>query len=123
MKKNLATIIFCCLIFSCQKGIHWDIASTGSLIKDNDGNCLPVSVAGNYVADSLVNNNNFIIVDVNVTSFGTYNIFTDSINGYVFKASGEFDNSGLHHVKLVCNGKPIAPDTNYFTIHYDTSVC
>ncbi|QEC66814.1 hypothetical protein FRZ67_05665 [Panacibacter ginsenosidivorans] len=122
MKKYL-TIICCCLLLACQKGIHWDIASTGNLLKDESGNCLPVSVSGVYVADSGINSNNFITVDVNVTGIGTYNIYTDSIDGFVFKASGEFKNSGVNHVKLVCNGKPVAADTNYFTIHYDTSIC
>jgi hypothetical protein len=123
MIKTFLIIFFCCLVFACQKGIHWDIASSGSLVKDNDGNCLPVLVSGNYIADSTINDNNFITVDVNVTSTGRFNIFTDSINGYVFKASGEFNSIGVHHVKLLCSGKPVAAGTNYFIIHFDTSIC
>jgi len=123
MKKNLLFILFCCIIFSCQKGIHWDLASTGFLPKDSNGNCLYVTVNGNYVADSTISGDNFILVDVNVTGFGSYNIYTDSINGYLFKASGNFDKTGIYHVKLVCSGKPVAAGTDYFTIHYDTSIC
>ena len=123
MKRLLLHLLLCFLIISCQKGIHWDIASEGSLVKDYNGNCLPVSINGSYIEDSITTGNNFITVDVNVTGIGTYNIFTDSINGYVFKASGEFNNSGTNHVKLLCSGKPAMADTNYLTIHYNTSVC
>src|SRR5437762_11331168 len=112
MKKYLS-IVCCCLLLACQKGIHWDLASTGYLSKDESGNCFPVSLSGVYVADSLITANNFITVDVNVTSIGTYNIYTDSINGFVFKASGEFLNTGVNHVKLLCNGKPVTADTSY----------
>jgi len=110
-------------MLSCQKGIHWNLKSKGFILKDNLGNCLPVSVSGVYVEDSGVTENNFITVDVNVTETGTYNIYTDSINGFVFKASGEFTNTGINHVKLLCKGKPVAADTNYFSIHYDSSFC
>lgn len=116
-------MIFCCFLFACQKGIHWDLDSKGSLVKDDFGNCSPVAVSGLYVADSIVNANNFITVDVDVTEVGVYKIFTDSINGIVFKASGEFTNTGVNHVKLLCSGKPVAADTTYFTITYNTSVC
>jgi len=122
MKKYLP-IVCCCLLLACQKTIHWDLASTGYLSKDEHGNCLPITVSGIYFADSAITANNFITVDVNVTDIGTYNIYTDSINGFVFKASGEFTSNGLNHVKLLCTGKPLTADTNYFTIHYDTSIC
>lgn len=115
--------MFCCLAFSCQKVLQWDIASTGSLAKDNNSNCLPVSVSGNYVADSMTNEDNFITVDVNVTSIGSYAIYTDTVNGYSFKASGSFSNTGINHVKLLCAGKPLAANTDYLIIHYNTSIC
>ena len=123
LKKGPLLILFCCLAFSCQKVLQWDIASTGSLAKDNNSNCLPVSVSGNYIADSTINDDNFIIVDVNVTSIGNYAIYTDTVNGYSFKAAGSFSNTGINHVKLLCAGKPLAADTDYLTIHYGTSVC
>jgi hypothetical protein len=114
----------CLLIaFACQKGIHWDIASEGSLAKDSNNNCLPVSINGNYIQDSAANTTNYITVDVNVTSAGSYTIYTDSINGYQFKASGNFNSTGINHVQLACSGKPVAADTDYFTIYYNTSIC
>ena len=123
MKKSLLIIAVICLLCACQKGIHWDISSKGFLVKDAKGECLPVNIQGVLIADSVINNNNFITVDVNVTGIGTYNIFTDSINGYVFKASGNFDQTGVMHVKLSGSGKPLTAGIDYITIHYDTSTC
>ena len=91
MKKIPLIVLLCFLAFSCQKVLQWDLASSGALVKDNNGNCLPVSINGNYVADSTTGNDNFITVDVNVTGIGSYKIYTDSINGYSFAASGNFD--------------------------------
>src|SRR5690348_16182623 len=124
-KKGFLCIVFICLFitFACQKGIHWDITSEGLLVKDSNNNCLPVEINGSYIQDSATNGNNYIAVDVNVTSVGSYSIYTDSINGYQFKASGNFNSTGTFHVKLACSGKPIVADTDYFTIHYNTSIC
>ncbi len=124
-KNVLSCIVFICLFitFACQKGIHWDIGSEGLLVKDSNNNCLPVEINGNYIQDSATNSNNYIAVDVNVTSVGSYSIYTDSINGYQFKASGNFNSTGTFHVKLACSGKPVAADTDYFIIHYNTSAC
>jgi hypothetical protein len=76
------------------------IRAAGSLAKDSNGNCLPVLINGNYVADSTVSDENFITVDVNVTSPGSYVIYTDTLNGYSFKALGNFTNTGINKVKL-----------------------
>jgi hypothetical protein len=123
MEKRLLILMLPLLLLSCQKVLHWDLASTGFLVKDNSGNCLPVSISGNYVADSIIGNDNFITVDVNVTDIGTYKIFTDSVNGYSFEATGNFNNTGTNHVKLSCKGRPVSAGTDHFAIHYDTSIC
>jgi hypothetical protein len=125
-RKNVfLCIVFICLFitFACQKGIHWDIESEGLLVKDSNNNCLPVEINGNYIQDSATNGNNYMAVDVNVTSVGSYSIYTDSINGYQFKASGNFNSTGTFHVKLACSGKPVTADTDYFAIHYNASIC
>ena len=123
MKKWILYVLLGYLFFSCQKEIHWDLQSKGFLAKDSIGNCFPVTANGEYVEDSATGNNNFLMIDVNVIEIGIYNIYTDSINGLVFKATGEFNTTGINHVKLLCSGKPIAADTNYFMIHYDSSFC
>lgn len=123
MRRLLLIVLVCTGCFSCQKGIHWDIASTGFLIKDANNNCLPVSLKGDYVADSLLGADNTLFVDVNVTGAGTYQIYTDTVNGYAFSSAGTFDNTGVHHVQLWGKGKPLVPGTNQIIIHYNSSTC
>jgi hypothetical protein len=73
------------ILTSCQKGIHWDLASEGALLKDATGNCMPITVTGNFVEHKLINDSDFLTVNVDVTSEGTYSITSESVNGYMFK--------------------------------------
>ena len=129
MKTNLSFSLFIIFLFafffSCQKEINWDIdkQSRGNIAKDINGNCLPAMVGGVYMAGQSAGDSNFIQVGVNVTSAGTYAITTDSINGYYFKATGNFNNTGYVQVTLVCFGKPNTASTDHFSIRYDSSVC
>ena len=84
---------------------------------------MPVIVGGVYIAGQSTGDSNFIQVTVNVTRAGTYTITTDSINGYFFKATGNFNNTGSVQVKLACFGKPITASANHFSIKYDSVVC
>jgi len=59
------------------------------------GYSLPAIVGGVYIAGQSTGDSNFIQVGVNVTRAGTYTITTDSINGYSFKATGNFNNTDM----------------------------
>lgn len=123
MKKIVTAVFVFLFVFACQKGIHWEFDSEGELLKDSTGNCMPVVVAGTFVTDKQTNDSNFISVDVNVTAGGNYAITTDSVNGYLFKASGVFNNVGIATVKLGCVGTPRVAGTDHFNIHYNNSFC
>lgn len=111
------------ILTSCQKGIHWDLASEGALLKDSAGNCMPITVTGNFITNKPANDSDFLTVNINVTSAGTYSITSDSVNGYIFKASGIFNNVGVIPVKLTCSGTPLIPGTDRFNIIYNNSSC
>ncbi|MEO7800665.1 MAG: hypothetical protein ABIR81_01625 [Ginsengibacter sp.] len=123
MRKFLLLLLLSTIYFSCQKVLQWDIESSGTLLKDANNNCLPFAIEGSYVANSVLGNDNTITVDVDVTGIGTYQIFTDTLNGYSFSASGTFDNIGIHHVKLTGKGKPASTGTDQIIIHYNSSTC
>jgi hypothetical protein len=125
MDKRSAYIVFICLLIisGCQKGIHWDLLSEGTLAKDSAGNCLPINAAGNFIINKPTNESNFLTVNVNVTAVGTYTITSDSVNGYSFNTSGVFNNVGYASVKLMCGGTPVTAGTDHFTIHYNNSFC
>ncbi|HYJ62458.1 MAG TPA: hypothetical protein VEV62_01855 [Parafilimonas sp.] len=111
--------------YSCQRGISplSNSVSDGSLLKDNNGNCVLVSVSGAFIKGEQLNDSNYLEVSVNITSPGLYNITTDTVNGYFFKASGTFTSTGSVQIKLPAFGKPIVADTDFFSIRYNESFC
>ncbi len=122
---SLLFVFLFALHICCQKEINWDIdkQSQGSIAKDINGNCMPAIVGGVYIAGQSTGDSNYIEVGVNVTRVGKYTITTDTVNGYSFKAIGDFFTTGTVQVKLVCFGKPNAVNTDYFHIKYDSSLC
>ena len=129
MKKHLLYIIapFVLLVIGCQKEVSYEAGknvSHGSLQDDGTGDCLPKNVNGVYTAGTaLAPATNTIVVQVDVATAGSYTIYSDTVNGYYFRASGTFGTTGLNTVTLKGNGTPLAQGTNNFAITYDTTVC
>lgn len=120
----LMSVALFSLFLSCQKeiSVEYGTPAKGSL-QGSAGNCLPKLVAGSYIANKAINDSNFIEVTVNVTSPGPYTIFTDTANGYSFKATGTFANTGTNTVRLKGSGLPIDPGTDDFMVVFDSSIC
>ncbi len=111
--------------YSCQRGISplLNSVSNGSLLKDNNGNCAPVTISGMFIKGGQLNDSNYIEVSVNIILPGSYEITTDTVNGYSFSGSGVFENNGTATVKLSAIGNPVIAGTDHFTITYNESVC
>lgn len=124
-KFNLLLIICSALLVlsACQKtnDANPSGVSTGTL-KTSMGNCMPVVVHGIFKVDSVLNNENYVDVQVNVAVGGSFMIKSDSINGYSFKKSGTVG-TGLNTIRLYASGKPLLAGINTFTINYGLSVC
>jgi hypothetical protein len=112
------------VIVSCQKETSFEQgqASKGSL-QGAFGDCLGKTVAGNYVAAKSLTDSNYIDVTVDVTAAGRYTVYTDTVNGYFFKASGSFTTVGSNIVRMKGFGTPLAAATNDFTVTFDSTVC
>jgi hypothetical protein len=123
--KHLLYISFvaACVLIACQKSINWNLDAVASLAKDSSDNCLPISVYGSYQVKSPLNDSNYVVVSVNVDSPGDYNIYTNIVNGYSFKASGTFATKGLTDVKLMGSGTPLDIGVNDFIVHLNFSSC
>lgn len=123
---NLVFAAFAALLLfsSCQKNMDAgaDGDSVGSLKSALTGECMPVTVNGIFKVDSVLNNDNYVDVQVNVTVAGTFEIKTDTINGYSFKKTGTVG-TGLNTIRLYASGKPVATGVNTFTIHYGLTSC
>lgn len=115
------------LILSCQKEISYEGGnqqpSSGSLQANNTGGCLGSVVNGTYIKDTTLKSTNYVDVNVQVDTVGTYTITTDTVNGYYFKATGVFSSTGVQVVRLMGTGKPINAGTDVFTVSYDGTIC
>lgn len=111
-------------LFACQKELSFEQGqkSKGSL-QSVSGDCNPKTVGGTFKASQALGDTNFIEVTVNVSQTGTYTIFTDTINGYYFMASGTFSSTGAATVRLKGFGTPAAAGIDDFSVSYDSSVC
>jgi hypothetical protein len=127
--KNLIVVlagIF--LAISCQKeysvdtGIMPGVSATGTL-KDSLGNCQPVTINGTVRVDSILRDTNNVVIQVNVTAPGSYNISTDVQNGYSFSDSGYFSTIGLQTVRLKGTGRAITATASDFTVTFNNSSC
>ena len=124
--SNLTITLFIAAIFftACQKSydINPDGESIGTLKDTTSGACLPVTVNGIFRVDSVLTNDNYVDVEVNVTVGGRFDIKSDSVNGYSFKKTGTVG-TGLNRIRLYASGKPTATGTNIFTIKYGLKSC
>ncbi len=118
------------LIFAaCQKEFSIEtgasLAAAGTLKDTTTGNCMPDSVVGTFYDGVTPGRDTaYVLVNVNVTTAGTYSIYTDTQNGFYFSDSGYFSTTGLNTIKLKPIGTPIIPDsTTTFNITFDSSIC
>lgn len=120
----LSTILF---FSACQKEFSLELngtVSSGSLQSDVAGECLPKTVQGIYEAGTVLNGTtNYIDVQVDVATVGTYRVYSDTINGIFFQAKGTFATTGINNVRLAGNGTPINAGMQSFVITYDSTEC
>ncbi|HVF81720.1 MAG TPA: hypothetical protein VM884_07290 [Flavisolibacter sp.] len=85
--------------------------------------CTAFDLQGSYVKDSTLKSTNRVGVQVNVTTTGTYSIATNTVNGYSFSATGTFSTTGVQTIFLQGTGKPVAAQTDNFTVTSGTLTC
>jgi hypothetical protein len=122
---SILGVLLMCFLFSCQKEGSFELGqpSKGSLQSEVSGACLPKTVAGAFITEKALTDSNYIEMEVNVTSTGPYTIVTDTINGYFFRATGVFGQTGINRIKLKGYGKPYTAGTDHFVVFYDSSYC
>ncbi|MEO8173805.1 MAG: hypothetical protein ABI581_12005 [Sediminibacterium sp.] len=127
MKTSFRFYIFLilpALFFSCQKKYLTAIIlnATGTL-KTSNGDCLPKTVGGTYIAGKQMGDTNFVFITVDIKTTGRYNIKTDEVNGYSFASAGELTQTGPKQIRLIAKGKPLVTGVNDFLVSFDTDTC
>lgn len=126
--KYLAIAIIGFVLFvGCKKELSFEqgplVSAASGTLKDTLGNCLPIVTYGKYLRNTTLTDSNYIVVQVNFTSPGSYTIATDTVNGFSFKASGVTIDSGLQSITLKGTGKPTAPQLTNFAVEFDSTIC
>lgn len=124
--KRTSTIVFVCLLLlfanSCQKDFSFEGGQSPRSAVGTT-NCSSVKINGGFVAGEPLTASNSIEIDITVTEAGTYQIKTQTLNGYSFSAEGIFASPGQYVVKLQAIGKPEKAGSNQFTISFNQSTC
>ena len=115
------------LASSCHKEYSYEggivpLVAAGSL-SDLLGNCGGVTISGSYKPNIALTDNNYVTVQANISSPGSYKIYTDTVNGYYFNATGYAGATGLQPVKLNGYGKPLVAAAAGFTLHFNDGTC
>lgn len=124
--RNLVISVFAAILFlsACNKDLSLNAngLSEGTLKDTVTGACLPVTVHGIFKVDSILTNDNYVDVQVNIVIAGSFNIESDTVNGYSFKKTGTVG-TGLNTIRLYARGKPMTTGVNTFTIRYGLTSC
>jgi len=85
--------------------------------------CAPITVNGFYVESTATGTTNTIGVTVNITTAGTYNITTNTVNGLSFSSSGSLSVGNNQVVNLNASGTPTTAGNQTFTVTFGSSTC
>jgi len=84
--------------------------------------CTGAIVNGSYATGLALTASNTVVINVNVTTIGTYNIST-TYQGMVFSGTGAFINTGVQAVTLTGSGTPTTGGANTVPVTIGTSTC
>jgi hypothetical protein len=107
------------LYVSCKKEYSYEGGPMGGLsggtavytLVGAGGNCTGPVINGSYVAGNAIRSSNNILLQVDVTTIGTYAVSTNISNGVQFSAAGNFTVTGIQTIKLIGSGIPVSAGT------------
>ena len=116
--RYLIITLFSLLLYSCTKELSLEGTSGGTSVftfAGAPGACANASVTGPYEAGIALGATNLVNISVDVTTIGSYTVFTNNINGISFTGSGFFSATGLQTITLTGTGTPAAAGAFSFT--------
>ncbi len=116
--------IFCLLSLlylaaGCQRELHFDdsrepVGALYQFVQSGDSCSTPL-LSGSFVAGTALNDSAAVVLQVNVTRPGTYDIRTATNNGLYFRDSGSFSSTGRQSITLRGRGSPEQAGNFWFT--------
>ena len=82
--------------------------------------CSSVAIQGQYVKNQALTSSNTITMGINISQPGSYTIYTETVNGISFRASGSFASTGTQTVTLLGTGTPTINEDFRITIKANT---
>ncbi len=92
-------------------------------LESTSGVCNGAVANGTYTAGVALTPLNNVVINVNVTTLGTYTISTSVVNGMSFSKSGTFTTTGVQPVILIGSGIPVGSGISNLTATNGTSNC
>lgn len=86
-------------------------------------NCSNIQLLGAYAASLPTDSSDKVIIEMNFTKAGTYNISTDTLNGIYFSNSGTVSTTGTTSITLFANGTPTGTGAFIYTVKFKGSAC
>ena len=84
--------------------------------------CSSTVVQGQYVKNRALDASNTIRININVSAPGSYTIYTETVNGISFRASGSFASTGTQTITLLGTGTPTINEDFQVVIKANTSL-
>ncbi|HEX6334956.1 MAG TPA: hypothetical protein VFZ78_12060 [Flavisolibacter sp.] len=109
---------------SCQKESSFEVGQLATgVLQDSVGDCFPSTVSGTFKTGEALGSGSTVTISVDVSQSGAYTIYTDTINGYYFKGSGNFPSTGVQSVTLQAFGTPQSVQVDNFTVFFNNTYC
>lgn len=105
-----------CLIQVDVAPVAGNIIPAAFALQGAPDSCIPGSVFGNYIKGRSVNSEDTVVIGLMVTTPGSFEISTNTVNGYKFLGSGVLTRTGLQTVTLTATGVPLNAGINIFTV-------
>jgi|ERR1039458_8786036 hypothetical protein len=106
-----STLLFtsCSKEYSLEGGLVSGVSGGTAIytLEGTGGNCPTAQINGTYNVGVGLQQTNNIVLQVNVSTPGTYVLSTGIVNGIQFTGAGNLSTSGLQPITLTGNGVPL----------------